>query len=177
MKGIVSSIIILLVLNSCWFKEEKKTEEDLEFKKIRSALEQTLMRKYSIKASFDTLRILYSLDFDSEIGNYQMVSRNVKIMDIYKEDSINYVSLSVGIPRNYLKLSLGSNTLRELLNIKSSAGYIFKKILVIKINKIKKIDFVLDVSPMEEYGYTVELSDHSRNFFGEGELIEMVSIE
>lgn len=178
MKGIVTSVSILFLLSSCGVKGEKKTDEDLESRKIKSALAQTLMTKYSIKTSFDTLNIRYSVEFDSEVGHYQMASANVRIIDLYKEDSTNYVSLSVGIPRKYLKLSLSSNSLKELLGIKNASGYISNKILVFKINKIKKIDFVLDVTPMEEYGYTVELlSGHNRNFIGEGELAEIVSIK
>lgn len=172
-KLVLLLLCITILLVACNSEDSSQVKELKAYNKAKSDLTKTLMKRFSVSVLFDSLDLDYSIDFDSQLGQNQLISEGLRILDITRNDSTYYINVSVGAPRKYLKLSLSKENLK-LLKEAERFGSIQRKILIVKISTLKKLDFVLQASPKEEFGYTVQLSERSRNFIGEGTLIEVV---
>lgn len=180
MKSLILITLILTFL-SCEGKDEVKIKRK-QIKDQKEKLASDLTEKYSIKYDLDTLRFEYTILFDKVIQTqYQLIS-DLTINDFYHKNGSNFIKIGTGnFPYYYLNLEVSNKMktkilpLLDLKHYERRRTFSEKLILVIKLKKMHKLDWAFESIDDEEYSY-IEL-DHSSNFIGNGELVEIHIIE
>ena len=164
---------VLVLLFSC-NQEEKEREKEQENKATKV---EELKLKYGVKYSMTELfKFDYSYQFNPVIKSEKQLLDHYNIYDIYTSSNQTYVRL--GYYKFYFDLLIEDESiLKALLNIKDGNGYYEEKdFLIIKLDEIKKMDFVVDVyddSYEGETGYIVELIENEK-FIGKGKILELI---
>lgn len=173
MKKIIIFLAVVLLF-SC--NQEEKERERLQESKA-SRVEE-IKSKYGVKYSMTELfDFNYSYQFNPVIKSEKQLLEHYTIYDIYTIGGQNYVKL--GYYKHYFDLLIGDESiLKVLLNDGVDAiGYSeSENFLIIKLDKIKKMDFIVDVyddSYKGEISYIMELIEDDK-FLGKGKILTII---
>jgi hypothetical protein len=170
--------LLILSCNSKESAEEKTAREESEAKEkdeIKKKEKQNkideLTRKYNVKYKLDTVRLRYSIEYQPilESGHLLLEIKQLNINDIFKIDSLYYVSIDPKGTISELILPITEEQIK-LLSDKNLFHF-----LIVDINHIKKIKFVFR-GELEGEDVSVNL-ENSTGFSANGKLIEMVSVK
>ena len=141
MKKAILIGLTLISLMACETKNNKpdKDEEQKVLQNKKENLLSELTEKYAVEYLIDTLRYNYSIQFKELLEtDYQIISR-FRILDIYKKDSITYISIETGfLPTIYFELEIPTNQVKKLLELEKCYFCTHDGIFVVKILNIKK---------------------------------------
>lgn len=168
MKKLITLLVVLL-LSSC-NQEEQKREELQENKDSKV---EEIKVKYGVKYSLtELIDFNYSYQFNPVIKSEKQLFEYYSIYDIYTKGNQNYVKL--GFYKYHFDLLIEDEAiLKALLDDENSKGYSESEdILIIKLDEIKKMDYVVDVYD-DETNYIMELTE-SDNFIGKGKILELI---
>tara|TARA_R110002096_G_scaffold350238_1_gene543311 strand:- start:445 stop:1017 length:573 start_codon:yes stop_codon:yes gene_type:complete len=184
-------ILILIATISCGQSKENTDNEVKE--KMKLDFNNKIIEKYNVKYSFDTIdNFKYSIDFKDLISTENQFIRDFQIRDIYEKDNDYFLKVETWGSMNtfYFDLKIkneGLNKIRKLTTWEDyeKNGYYENDILVVKIEYIKKIDFIIEgeIGEYDEYSeeYGVDLNINSSLFNGvflcKGEFIDYIKID
>ncbi len=141
MKKVIFLGLALISLLACETKKNKPDKDEVQkiLQNKKENLISELTEKYAVEYLIDTLRYNYSIQFEELLNtDYQLISR-FRILDIYKKDSITYISIETGIlPTIYFELEIPTNQVKKLLELGKCYFCTYDGIIVVKILNIKK---------------------------------------
>ena len=167
-------LLIVVTIFSCNHSNPEpnpiNNEDDITNKKKEQTISE-LKTKYHFRYSLDTLNLNYSIEFNDEIKSEYLLVNDFFTNDIFLQDSSVFVSIETGfLTTYYLKLLCSSNDKIKFLSQKTGPFNLeyTNAILVVKLNNLKKIDFIFD-------GQSGEVIQRpSSDFTGTGEIVEAV---
>lgn len=164
MKKAILIGLTLISLMACETKNGKpdKEEEQKILQNQKENLISKLTEKYAVEYLIDTLRYNYSIQFEELLKtDYQIVS-NFMINDIYRRDSLVYISLRVfSYPAIHLNLEISPNQIGEILKLEKKLIMFIDGVFVIKLSEINK----------GEFGTTG--TENLMSFWGKGQVFEL----
>lgn len=167
-------IFLILFCISCTDKT-KDQDKWTKLEESRQTELKQLRQKYNIQYELDKLNFKYSIQYNEVIQTEaQIIANGFRLIDIYQKDDSTYISLAAGVPRKFYTLSLSKADLKSLMQ-DSIQIYYSDKILVVKLDQIRKIDLNTKIFPNEHDNYEIQL-DIGRDFIGKGRIIEMVQL-
>ncbi len=160
-------LFLLFSLFYCLFGCKSPKQNHQAAEKLDSVEFSLLMKKYNIRYCWDTIYFPYSIEYDDIIKAKHQLIKRAEIGDIYKKDSLTYVSLNTGDIEIFL-FRFPVTTEQEMELRDTSFNFSF----VVSIIDIKKISLVTNCE--NDDGELYIASKEGRSFYGKGEIKEII---
>lgn len=171
----LSIIFIAILLVSCNLKEKKREKKWEQ----RTKRVEEIMKTYNVKYSLRDLDYDFSYQFDLVLKEKVQLVDLFFVRDIYTKNDKTFLNIEINNYRLDLLIE-DENILQNLLQKILADKYYYGKseVLIIELDKIKKIPFIIEVYD-ESYGgetdFIMEVTD-SNNFIGSGKVLNLVEI-
>jgi hypothetical protein len=172
-RTIMKKLIILcalVLLFSCNQEEKERAKS----KQNRATKIEEIKSRYGIKYSMVKLYDFdYSYQFNEVIKTEKQLLEYYTVHDIYTKNNQNYVKIN--LHKYYFELLVEDKSiLQELLD----SGYSESNMLIIKLDHLKKMDFVLDLyedSYEDNTEFNMEVIENEK-FIGKGKILRLIKI-